>query len=343
MQVVREDDPELAQVLQAALERRARSGDRLAFVQQALSGMPQAILPFKRDALDIFLAAGLMQDASRAGMRGQGHAVDAGYFSCATGEPVYVDTVSRIHQLQAELVDLESTRGLVHALQAWGAWPSVEIADSAQGEIMRLRPGGTNLKRMGIEKPERPRLADVPLRASLKLLRVADDEPAPSGAATPAVEPVALGQVTLEREADALVVKDVQPEFLMELHAAHLRAQDGSVPLWLNIEWGRNHFLAPLPDLMAPGDVRTGWWAPVSDIGTALGGNHNLCAKLPRWAALRLMRKASWAWVHDRDEWVRCAWWIQRPAQAASPAPSPAPAPAPSPFQRLGRILGLPT
>ncbi|MFM8637622.1 MAG: hypothetical protein ACKOER_07865, partial [Betaproteobacteria bacterium] len=66
------EDPALAGLLRKALERRARESDRADMVNMALSGMPQAIVPFRRAPLDIFLAAGLMKDASRAGLRGEG-------------------------------------------------------------------------------------------------------------------------------------------------------------------------------------------------------------------------------------------------------------------------------
>jgi len=350
-----DEDPALSALLRRVLERRARDGDRGDLVRQALSGMPQAIVPFKRDPLDIFLAAGLMKDASRAGLRGLGNAVDAGYFSCATGEAQYVDTVSRIHRFHAELVDPDATQALVQSLQAWGTAPVVEVGDPAEGVLMRLHPGTSGLPRMDIEPPTSARLAERPLRANISLLRVGvsagEHHLADPRVVDPQVTRVAYGQAVFERDANSLVLREAPPEFLMEMHAAALAAQDEGVPLWLSIERGRNEFMSPLPDLMEPGAQSVGWWAPISDIITALGGAHGTAMRVPRWALLRLMQRFHWAWACGREEWVLCAWWLQRRGPGAvfgqshrpNPVgvPHPATTPTPSTLKRLGTALGL--
>ncbi len=351
-----DEDPALSALLRRVLERRARDGDRGDLVRQALSGMPQAIVPFKRDPLDIFLAAGLMKEASRAGLRGQGNAVDAGYFSCATGEAQYVDTVSRIHCFHAELVDPDATQALVQSLQAWGTAPVVEVGDPAEGVLMRLHPGTSGLPNMGIEPPASARLAERLPHANISLLRVGVHPSQAHYAADPrVVDPqvtrVAYGQAVFEREANSLVLREAPPEFLMELHAAALAAQDEGVPLWLSIERGRNEFMSPLPDLMEAGAHSVGWWAPISDIITAIGGAHGTAMRVPRWALLRLMQRFHWAWACGREEWVLCAWWLQRrgpgavfgQSQRPNPAsvPHPATSSSPSTLRRLGTALGL--
>jgi hypothetical protein len=351
-----DEDPALSALLRRVLERRARDSDRGDLARQALSGMPQAIVPFKRDPLDIFLAAGLMKDASRAGLRGQGNAVDAGYFSCAMGEVQYVDTVSRIHRFHAELVDPDATQALVRSLQAWGTRPVVEVGDPAEGVLMRLHPGTSGLPRMDIEPPASARLAERPLQAHINLLRVGVHPSEPHHMADPrVVDPqvnrVAYGQAVFERDANSLVLREAPPEFLMEMHAAALAAQEEGVPLWLSIERGRNEFMSPLPDLMQPGAQSEGWWAPISDIITALGGAHGTAMRVPRWALLRLMQRFQWAWACGREEWVLCAWWLRRRGPGAvygqnhrrNPVsvPHPAAAATPSTLKRLGTALGL--
>ena len=346
------EDPALAGLLRKALERRARESDRADMVNMALSGMPQAIVPFRRDPLDIFLAAGLMKDASRAGLRGEGNAVDAGYFSCTTGSVQYVDTVSRIHRHHAELVEPQATRALVQALRGWATPPVVEVGDPAEGTILRMYAGTSALPHMGIEPPASARLAERPLRANISLLRVGVTAPERRHAVDPQVHRVAYGQAAFERDGNSLVLRDVAPEFLMEMHAASLMAQEDGVPLWLSIERARNEFLSPLPDLMQPGAQSPGWWAPISDIGSALGGAHGTCVRVPRWVALRLMQRFHWAWTFAREDWVLCAWWMQRRGPGAAfglhhrPKPVSHAVPLPiteSPFalKRLGTALGL--
>lgn len=322
-----EPDPGLEQALDAALERRGLNGGGMRLLSAAMSGMPQAILPFRRERRDILLAAGLVRDVSRAGFRGDGHGVDAGYFVCMGESLHYVDTVERVHHYSAELVELEATRSLVASLRAWREPPTVEVGDPAQGELLRLR-AQTELRSLRQEPPAQPRLARQPVRSNLSLLRVA--KPAARlrpHAEAPAVTCVASGVVLFERDDHSLLLREAPPELLMEMHAAGLAAQEDGAGLWLHLQREDHAFLAPLPDLMQPGARSSGWWAPLRDITSALGGSLLTTVALPRGVAMRLMRHRPWAWMAERDEWVRCAWWQQH---------SP-----PSSMKRLGSFLGL--
>lgn len=314
-----QEDPLLTKTLTVAIESKGQERDRPGFLRQALSGMPQAITPFKRKRLDIFLAAGLMQDTSRAGFRGDGNWIDAGYFTCTASEVHYVDTVNRVHNFQTELVNPLATAKLVRTLRSWAERPMVQVGDPANGEVFRLTAGTTGLKNLKIDPPANPRLANQPWRSTVSLLRLSDNDLISRVSSTPSVARVAMGQALFEREDQSLVLREVQPEFLMELHAAFLMSAEEGTSLWLHVEHYGNEFLAILPDLMEPGSTSRGWWAPIRDVSMSLGGSHGTRVTVPRWAALRLMKRNPWMWLGERDEWVRCAWWISKQASGSAP------------------------
>ncbi|MCE2880686.1 MAG: hypothetical protein LW719_15200 [Comamonadaceae bacterium] len=158
--------------LEAALIQAGQRADRLGFIGQALSGMPQAIVPFHRRTPDIHLAASLMGDLGRACFRTDGSAVDAGYFMWVGDEVRYIDESSDKNTRVPEVLDPFGTRSLLHDLTLWSRRPCVEVLDSSEGDLLRLIPGTDRFSCLKFTPTARKEPADKAQRATVSLLKV---------------------------------------------------------------------------------------------------------------------------------------------------------------------------
>lgn len=358
--VIGAEDRPLASVLWQSLKEKAQRDDRHQLVPRALSGMTDAIVPFMRSPEDIFLAAALMRDIPRSGFRGEGNSVDAGYFSAATGELKYVDTVSRINGIYQEVVNPGKAADLIARIQAWPDQPFVEIGDASSDEVLKLVPGNERASQIDPDLPDHVKAAiernDARRgRATLHLMQVEMAEEHPGGSSTPVeIRRVAIARAHMPVQDGALVLGSLEAEALMEMQAAVLNAQERGASLWLFVERNGNQFLAPMPDLMEPGSRQSGWWVPMRQIHVALGGLPETTTALPRWAVMRLMRQLPWFGAADPQEWIRCAWWIQQRGPDAVYGLQPGPRSQrelpdmptvananPSPLKRLGWFFGF--
>jgi hypothetical protein len=305
--------------LHSALIRAGQRDDRLGLIGQALSGMPQAIVPFSRRMPDIHLAASLMDELGRACFRTEGSAVDAGYFVRVGSELRYADALGDEPTRLPEVLDPFRTRALLHELFRWTDRPSVEVLDATQGDLLRLRPGTERFVSLKVTPPARRELADKPLRANVSLLKVVPKSSSGKATLAPQVSRVALGLVTLVRDSQSLLMRHIAPEFLMEMHAAALATHSPERTLFLHVDLLDSQFLSPLPDLMHTGAITQGWWAPLRDISDGLGGSWRMTTRLPRSTAIALLQNAPWMWSDDLGEWVRWAWWLGQHKPSITP------------------------
>jgi hypothetical protein len=304
--------------LEMALIRAGQRNDRLGLIGLALSGMPQAIVPFSRRIPDIHLAASLMDNLGRACFRTDGSAVDAGYFVWIAEELRYVDVSGESATRVPEVLDPFRVRALLQDLSRWTDRPCAEVLDCTQGDLLRLTPGTDRFACLKVTPPPRKQAANKPQPATVSLLKVAPDPEVGNIPPVPKVSRVARGQVMLVGQSQSLLMRQVAPGFLMELHAAALARRGPEHTLFLHVGLLDSQFLCPLPDLMQPGAGAQGWWAPLRDISDGLGGACRLTAPLPRSTAIALMQNAPWMWSDDLVEWVRWAWWLEQQGQSIS-------------------------
>lgn len=304
--------------LEAALIQAGQRADRLGFIGQALSGMPQAIVPFHRRTPDIHLAASLMDDLGRACFRTDGSAVDAGYFMWVGDEVRYIDESSDKNTRVPEVLDPFGTRSLLHDLALWSRKPCVEVLDSSEGDLLRLIPGTDRFSCLKFTPTARKEPADKAQRATVSLLKVGPKPQLNGATSAPQVSRVALGQVTLVRESGSLLMRQVAPEFLMEMHAASLARPGPGQALLLHVDLLDSQFLSPLPDLLQTGTTAAGWWAPLRDLSASLGGSWRLEAPLARSTAIALMQSAHWMWSGDLSQWVQWAWRLEHQDESIS-------------------------
>lgn len=308
--------------LQDTLIRVGSRSDRLGLIDKARSGMPQAVLPFTRPELDIHFAACHMSGSWPACFRGLGHAVDAGYFLRTVNGLEYIDSVTERSAAATELLDPLLTRELHRIFAHWIERPSVQVADPAGGDFLRLRPGMGTVP--SLRPAPAPRMADKPIEATVSLLRVqSQGEPVRQGLTTPPpVLRLATVKLPVERESGSLLLRKAPASFLMQAHAASLSHEDPWPHLFLHIELPGSLLLAPLPRLMQSGDCVGAWWAPLYDIATALGGYESLNAHVTRSTAVAMMATTPWMWSPDAAEWALWAWWLGRQELSSQSTPA---------------------
>ena len=249
----------------------------------AASGMPEAVVPFQRDELDVACAAILADIFSPCELGGDDLMVDAGYFSVQHREVNYVDEVHERRMPDTRLLHPPAVDALLHKLPTW---PSRPVRYWVPGVDEGANAKGTEVLRV-IGALVAPTLAQVPNpKVTLRLLRPSAPE---RGTTT-------LCEVVCVLQQSDLVLRNLRTEWLMELQAAAL---DGA---WLQMEHARFNCLGPLPDLLEPGDGRDIWWHPEGLFQQALGVLPLASVGLDPATARRIVQRVPWAWIHSPSE-----------------------------------------
>ncbi|NBQ92253.1 MAG: hypothetical protein EBT96_12935 [Betaproteobacteria bacterium] len=306
-----QDDPMVSAELHRAFERAARKRCRGDFVSQALSGMPDAVLPFYRPTIDILYTAACASRVGRVRLAGLGNAVEAGFFEVSETECRYNDCVKPYPSTMYEVLRPGHVPALCQRLTSWQQRPQVQVGDLALGELLRLTPGTNGFKSLSTMPPANPRLQQLGVKSVLSILRVEQGETQSHLPPPMRVERLCQGEAQFEREENTLVLRNPRPELVMEMHAAWINEEDPS-ELWLHVRRHGEQFLAPLPDLMTTGSASQGWWTPTRDLYEALGAGPDPDAvHITRRAATRLMQRFPWFGVSKPNEWATCAWWYR--------------------------------
>lgn len=307
--------------LEAALCNSAIMRDRRQLISQAESGMPEAIVPFVRRRPDIYLAASLMEELGRACFRSADAAVDAGYFMRVADDLRYIDAVGEGGTSLPEVLDPFRTRALINQLHQWTERPRIEIVDSQHGDFLRLHVGTQAFG--NLQAAARRHKSAKPISARMSLLSVsggqAPERREPSS--TPEVKCELLGTVSMAPDQDAWLIGGVESRIYIETHSAWYVAQNMGDSVLVHLEFNGAQFVAPLPDPLQFGATACGWLAPLRDISSELGGSSYPCARLPRQAALALMRHTPWMWSPELTEWALWAWCLTDPNPLNPPSP----------------------
>lgn len=320
-----QSNPAFTRALHQALQRKGIEQDRVGLIRQARGGMPDAIVPFHRQELDVYFAAGLLAPDARLVLRGSANSVEVGYFHCDRGTLKYVDTFERPTGFSVETLNMANTQALLANLRQGSDAPTVQVANLDGAELLRIDHGASafmgRARKAASRAPADPKRSEATITL-LKMFNDMPDEPAGYGAR---VNRVAWGEArwgvegavddvggseALEDGDPALVLYGAKPEFVMELHAACIAAQAEGEPLWLHVGLRGAEFFCPAPDLLSPGATAQGWFAPYAAIGRYLGASAETNLHLPRWVAIEMLRRHRWLWSRNWPEWVRWAWYL---------------------------------
>lgn len=246
----------------------------------AFSGMPQAIVPFKRRSLDILCAAHIEPRLTMRKFCGEGMEVPAGYFMLGFNRPRYVDEVLPGHREYEQLMHPQKVGVLLTALfAASNQWPELSVPDEDEDQLMVLAGGFLDY----IEPP----LGNdaTPVVMQMRLM-------APDGRVA---RDMGCLELIWQRERARMVLlhgQGARPEVVMELQAA------AAAGAWVQMECHLLRYLGPLPDLMLPGDSRKGWLYPSAAVEQHFDGrSHDI--PVPIGCARELMQQLPWAYVSE--------------------------------------------
>ena len=295
------DDEDLRAAREALLE--ASVSELPARMRElAATGMPESIVPFRRDPLDVAFAAVLADVIVPAEFATDGSRVDAAFFRFGSQEVTYVDEVRPGRVPEPRLVDPPAVQCALNVLRSLPPEPMrYEVPDSDPGADID-----------GQEGADTPTTSDEVLRlqgawAAPCLL----DDPAPTvklwlmRPGTRSRPPALLGEASCELRGDSLVLRRLKPEWLMELQAASL---SGS---WLQLTSRHFSCFGPLPDLLEPGSSRPVRFHVGGVLERGFGAMSAASVALDARTALRIVRHVPWAWMHEPAEFAAAAHFLE--------------------------------
>jgi hypothetical protein len=270
----------------AWLERRPTSPTRRMLRDMMDSGMPGAVMPFNRSALDRAYACAMADSGEGFSFFTEGAEVEAGYFQVNSLRVDYVDRVGKGWRA-SELLAAPALRRLLKLLRGAEREPLfVEVPDD---DAVALRIVGCDWLRAQAG----------PLR--LSLLR-------------PGLPARRLGPASLAPGTGGLALAGIRVEHLMELQAASIQGS------WLLVE-GSLRCLAPLPDLTEAGARSPAWLCPVDALSEGLGGAAKVSMPIDPALAQRLMQRFAWAAAANSADWLAaCAAALPQAVELTDPA-----------------------
>lgn len=269
-------------VVQTLFSERSSHADAQLFIQSALSGMPEAIVPFSRDSVDIYSTA-LHVKNIRDGewvFFDQISQIEAGYFKLTKREVAYVDAVQPLVDA-IELFPVDQIAQTLEVLAGLDAQPvSLTMREDDRSDL-QLHTSFAKLLSMDY-------------RADEVVLYAFDFDKVRKHSRK--IESCNLGKFLTKGSPEGFTIKIKQAEQLLELHAASLQGY------WLLIEGSGYRFICPLPDFTLDNQAKAGWLYPSNllrllapkaapvftiDLGVAraLFGNHRWfgCNDVAQW------------------------------------------------------------
>ena len=289
-------DPALDEVLDEFRQCIDNSIDFRHFVRDACSGMPDTLMPFRRELLDIQYAA-IMAQYSKRDWRifGLDSRINAGFFNFPElvhhgRTPMYHDTDpdrggKPIFQ-EEPLLEPERVQRLLNAF------------GTVRGDQFRLRvpDSGTHLLELHAGNMHRPDRAEPVVDSRVSLIRLPDPVSLQIGVRSGTA--VNVGAMPLHRTEWGFQIVAPRLEHTMELQAASLES------CWLLIESARFRALARLPDLLEPGQSVQAFIEPRQAFVQYLGGENNVAVRVRRSVALAAMRRWPWLAVPNPYWWA---------------------------------------
>lgn len=313
----------LATLRNAPLDATAAELRRLAH-----SGMPDALVPFRRDELDLVCAALWVNGGNLGAMRtefeGEDMRVEAGFFRLWSRRVQYIDTLEPVRERAVRLLPVAALNALLQRVERGSRRRARLWVPGEDDEALRLIGPWVAPCLSGMTAPA----------VKLSLVRPGSGDEATSSTGSPtrsvigsdndSPSRVELGEFRATLREGDLVFSKLPPECLMELQAAALSGA------WLLIEHRALRFFGSLPDLFEPGSGREGWFHPSNLFEAGLGTSAVAHLGVPMALARQLVTGLPWAWIHDPLQFLSLAAPVRVPADsAASPALSTSPIPAP--------------
>ena len=268
--------------VQTLFSERSSHSDAQLFIQSALSGMPEAIVPFMRDSIDIYATA-LHVKNIRDGewiFFDQISQIEAGYFKLTKRDVAYIDAVQPL----VDVVELFPVAQVAQTLE-------VIAGLDAQPVLLTMRADDCSDLQLHTSFAK---LLSKDYRADEVVLYAFDFDKVRKHSRK--IESCNLGKFVMKGSPEGFTIKIKQAEKLLELHAASLQGY------WILIEGSGYQFICPLPDFTLDNEAKAGWLYPSNllrllapkadpvftidlDAARALFGNHRWfgCDDVAQW------------------------------------------------------------
>ncbi len=269
-------------------------GERLR--QMAASGMPEAIVPFHRDPLDVAFASLMAGEVYGFRFPGEGMHVEAGYFALTRSDVSYIDSAGQSGVPGAgpneEMLERQSVEGILEDHRP-GDTVELAVPKAGQGDHL-MHFSGPRVMVWGLERGS----------AEATLLRAAPSRGLDTERAH--ITQSRLGKLGFVGKDNCLLLDEPRVERLMELQAASVD-QSAGYSSWLMLEHDDSRFLGPLPDLTESGARLAGWWCPDLHLCVRLKASSSPSVMLSFEHAVAVLSHVPWAAINDPVQWLEVA------------------------------------
>ncbi len=270
-------------------------GERLR--KMAASGMPEAIVPFHRDPIDVAFASLMAGELYQFRFQGDGVHVEAGYFEVSRTDMRYMDVVGDANSLLGTRTAVDKfildRRSVSHMFKDH---------EPSDGFHLEAPQDGDHL--MHFTGPRLMGWRHGKLEVQATLLQAGPSRGRDTERAH--ITQNRMGQLSFHGNESCLLLDEPRVERLMELQAASVERSKGWGS-WLMLEHSTFRFLGPLPDLTEPGAKQAGWWCPDSHFCSRMEATSGPSVMLSFEHAVAVLSHVPWAAINDPVQWLEVA------------------------------------
>ncbi len=279
-------------ILDEVLVKAGNTAGARDLAVKALTGMPESIIPFVRDEIDIHAVCAAVAYATTENYIGNAHyrfysdasLLYAGYFEFKGGKCLsYVDrflTSVGKQVAHTELFPKNRLQELLRWVQSNGEIPVVVTVPANASFLLEFE--STALETLV--------QSAAAFQVKLTLVQSAQTKNARGVKRQ-------LTSASLKRQSAGVYSLTLKPEHTMEIHAAAFAGQ------WLLIEVAEMRLLTPLPDFDLIGARINAWFQPSPVLSDASGLHFTPTISLKRELAESVMRRHRWFGAVDVIDW----------------------------------------
>jgi hypothetical protein len=276
--------PEIFKAIQALFEEQSSNAVAEKFIQDALSGMNEAILPFAREPIDIYATAINIKKNSKSDFVffDAVTQVEAGYFKVSENEVMYIDSVQPLNEI-FEYFSIDQVALTLQVLKGIDAQPPILTMYEDDESDLQVH---TNLKSFLT-------LKDNAAEATLYIFNFQNEHSSNTN-----LKNLKLGNFLIRKSQEGFTLKINLAEKLLELHAASLQGY------WLLIHTNEFEFVCELPNFTEDRQVKVGWIYPVSLMQSLTPGSDQVIT-VDLQKASKLFGHHRWFGCNTIDQWLK--------------------------------------
>jgi len=275
---------QIIKAVQALFEEQSSNAVAQKFIQDALSGMNEAILPFAREPIDIYATAINIKKNSKPDFVFFDAAtqVEAGYFKVSENEVTYIDSVQPLNKI-FEYFSVDQVAHTLQVLKGIDAQPPVLTMYEDDDSDLQVH---TNLK-------SSLTFAHNSAEATLYIFNFQNELNSNTN-----LNNLKLGKFPIRKSQYGFTLKINLAEKLLELHAASLQGY------WLLMHTKEFEFVCELPNFTEDRQVKVGWIYPISLMRSLTPGSDQVIT-VDLKKASKLFGHHRWFGCNTIDQWLK--------------------------------------